>query len=349
MDQDRPEIESGPLQPVRVYPMATVAAWAIVVALVLFFFRPVRYVFLGVLAASSLAAALIPLRDKIPGPRGFRALIAGILPILIALIVFAGLSIVFAQRFQEELSKWPETRQHINDWLLRVSAQFYLSQPLTVKGVALQLVGYFAGGGAALASESASVTGNLVVGLAFLFFGNFYLLFSDRSTLLHPVLKALPPRRRSQIVAAVNDLEPRLRWWAIGAVASMALVGAASAIGYTLIGLDMALPLAAITGLSEIVPTLGPLTSFTVAVLFAATQGVGKVVSVIILYLLIQSMESYIIHPYIMKRAIQMPPVVTLFTLVLWGMILGPAGLLLALPINLVIISFADHLLRRAD
>jgi len=334
---------------VWVSPLATVAVVSILVLVALWFFRPVRFVVLGFLAASALASALRPLRDYIPGPRGFRAIVSGVLPIVIALAILTVLSLVLANRFQEELQVWPETRRHINDWLSRVAVQFNLRQPLTVEGLALEFIQYIGGGGAALATESANIVSNVLIALAFLFFGNIYLLLSDHASLLDPLLRAFPPHRRYQISAAVHDLEPRLRWWVIGAGLSMLIIGTATAIGYTIIGLQMALPLAVLAGLSEIVPTLGPLFAFVVAILFAATQSLTTVVAVAILYLAIQLLESYIIHPIVMKQAVRMPPVVTLFTLVLWGKILGPGGLLLALPINLTVISFADRLLRRSD
>lgn len=334
---------------VWVSPLAPVAVVAILVLVVLWFFRPIRFVVLGFLAASALASALRPLRDYIPGPRGFRAIVCGILPIVVAAALLTLLSLVLANRFQRELAVWPETRQHINDWLSRVSTRLDVAKPLTVEGLTLASIRYVAGGGAALATESANIVSNVLIALAFLFFGNIYLLLSDHSALLHPLLRAFPPHRRYQLAAAVHDLEPRLRWWTIGAGLSMLIIGTATGIGYTLIGLQMALPLALLAGLSEIVPTLGPLFAFVVAILFAATQSPTMAIAVAILYLGIQLLESYIVHPIIMKKAVRMPPVVTLFTLVLWGKILGAGGLLLALPINLTIISFADRLLRRHD
>ena len=55
------------------------------------------------------------------------------------------------------------------------------------------------------------------------------------------------------------------------------------------------------------------------------------------------------LFPLIMRQAVHMPPIVTLFSLVLWGQVFGLAGLLLAIPINLVIWNFASTFLKHDD
>ena len=140
---------------------------------------------------------------------------------------------------------------------------------------------------------------------------------------------------------------PRLRWWVIGTLFSMAVVGVAAWIGYMVVGLEFAIPLALLAGVAEIVPTVGPAAAFLVALLFAATQGTGTLIGVTVVYIIIQLIESYVLVPLVMKKAVKVPPVVTLFTVVLWGKVFGAAGLFLAIPINLVLWSFYDHLVLR--
>jgi predicted PurR-regulated permease PerM len=53
--------------------------------------------------------------------------------------------------------------------------------------------------------------------------------------------------------------------------------------------------------------------------------------------------EDYIVLPLIMRNAVRIAPVVTLFTVVLWGEIFGVPGLMLAIPINLTLWHAAKH------
>jgi predicted PurR-regulated permease PerM len=107
------------------------------------------------------------------------------------------------------------------------------------------------------------------------------------------------------------------------------------------------LPLAIFAGVSEAVPTVGPAVTFVLALLLGATQGVAQVVGATVVYAVVQSLESYVLIPLVMRSAVNLPPVVTLFTIVLWGKIFGIAGLLLAVPIDLIIWGLLDHFVIR--
>ncbi len=337
-------------KPVWVYPLASVAAWGIGVAIVFRFFDTLRFIFLGFLAACCLAAALRPLRDRLPGPPGLRAVMAGLIPLVVTVLILAGISYLLAVRVADQVAHWPETRQEIDRVLANVSWRLHIAPPLTVQSVGDQVSNYFSyGGGANIATATAAKLSYILVALAMLFFGSLYLLSSRWDELETPMLKAFPPRRRQQVNAAIIDIDLRLRWWTIGSAIDMTAVAVITGIAFTIIGLDMAIPLAIVTGAFEIVPTLGPIAAFLIAVVFAATQGVNMIIGVSITYILTHIVESYILVPFVMKRTVYMPPVITLFSVVLWGEIFGPPGLIMALPLNLVLVSFADRLLRRAD
>ena len=148
--------------------------------------------------------------------------------------------------------------------------------------------------------------------------------------------------------AAMTDLEPRYRAWAVGTLTGMGVVFCASSIGYSLIGLKMAIPLALLAGFAEIVPTVGPAIACVIAALFAgATQSGTAAGLVLLVWGCIQALEAYVILPLIMKGAVNVHPAITLFTVVLWGKIFGVAGLMLAIPINLTIWTLLDHLRMR--
>src|SRR5690606_4811736 len=89
-----------------------------------------------------------------------------------------------------------------------------------------------------------STTTNLLtavlLALAFIFFGSIFILIEKEQCFLAPLQKMLPRRRRSELVAMVDDLEPKLRWWQIGTLISMAVVGVLSGVGYSIAGLEFA-------------------------------------------------------------------------------------------------------------
>ena len=338
---------AGPQPSVSVRHLVALLVWAMALALFFYFFKSFRLLFLGVLAAGCLAAALHPLMRYVPGGRAVSAIIVGVAPVVLTVALVIGLSWLLAGPIKREAQRWPEVEQRLNGTLAAWSERSGLKEPLTVDTLLKESGKFVAESGGEVVKTTTGALSGIAMSLVFVFFGSIFLLAEPPGRLLRPLVAPLPARRRDQVRAAFDDLVPRLRWWVIGTLVSMAVVGVAAWIGFLIAGLEFALPMALLAGLAEIVPTVGPAAAFLVALLFAATQGTGTIIGVAVVYLVIQAIESYVIVPLVMKKAVKMPPVVTLFTVVLWGKVFGAGGLFLAIPINLVIWSFYDHLVLR--
>lgn len=345
---DQNDDDGNSTQRVSIRHLLTLFLWAVALAVIFHFFKPFRLLFLGVLAAGCLAATLYPLMRYIPSSRALSAVIVGVAPILVTVGLIVGLSKLLAAPIKQEVERWPQVRENVNGALARWSKTLGLEEPLTIQTL-LEGAGtlFRDGGGTEVISTTAAALSGVAIAIVLLFFGSIYLMAEPPGRLLTPALDAMPPRRARQVRRAFDDLVPRLRWWVIGTLFSMVVVGLAAWAGFALIGLEFAAPLALLAGLAEIVPTVGPAAAFLVALLFASTQGTGILLGVAVTYLIIQVVESYVLVPLVMKKAVKMPPVVTLFTVVLWGKVFGAAGLFLAIPINLVLWSFYDHLVLR--
>jgi predicted PurR-regulated permease PerM len=339
--------EPIPQREVRVRRLMTIFIWGVVIVFFLYFKSALQMILLGFLAAACLTAALRPLRRSIPGPRWFVGPLVGLAPLLLLAGLITLLGWFLAPRIRYELERWPVYHERLNVLLANWSARFGLDEPMTVQSLAGQL-GTFIAGPEFVTMTFAAIVG-LVIALAFIFIGTIYMLAIPPRTLSNPLSKLLPPNRRPQLHGALNDLEPRLRWWVIGTLCSMTTVGVLSFIGFKTIGLEPTVPLSLLAAFSEIVPTIGPTFAFLVALLFAAAQEDSPILGVIIIWGILQTFEAYLITPLVMRQAVKIPPVITLFTVVLWGRIFGIGGLLLAIPINLVIWTVVDHFLIRSN
>jgi predicted PurR-regulated permease PerM len=329
--------------------IVVVLGWSLAAAIAFWFFAPVKFLLLGVLAASAMAALLRPAAQRIPGPRGLAAVVVAVGAVLVAVAVIACIGWFLAEPIQSELANWPQSKEKLNDQLQIWSSKLGVDQPPSVDRIVAQSVNWIAGQGTGLVSGTAAVLVDTVVALAFVFIGSMYILAEPPGHLTEPAIRILSPANQKKLRAALNDLEPRLRGWLRGTLVGMLLVGVAAGIGYKIVGLTIAIPLALFSGVVEIVPTVGPITALIVAVFFAAVQGRSQVVGVIIVYVIVQSLEAYVILPLIMRRAVNVPPIITLFTVVLWGKVFGIAGLLLAIPIDLTIWSLVRHFLMHDD
>lgn len=325
------------------------AAWILVLVVGLYFFEPLSTVLMGVLAACIIACTLRPLMSYIPGPRGMDVAVLSLGLVAVAAVIVFLIAWPFQAPLSDALIKWPETRRDVNEALAKWSADVGLADPPTVEKLMAGAGRYLTGaGGGAIFSQTADMVLGILLSLVFMLIGSIFLLTEPAAALTGPISRLLAPKHRGALKAAFIDLANRFRAWVLGTMTGMSVVFTASVIGYQIIGLRMAVPLALLAGFAEIVPTIGPAIACVIAVLVAAaTQSGAMALGVLIVYAIVQSIEAYVILPMIMRGAVNIHPAVTLFSVVLWGKIFGVPGLMMAIPINLTIWTLLDHFYMR--
>ncbi len=102
--------------------------------------------------------------------------------------------------------------------------------------------------------------------------------------------------------------------------------------------MPLALALGLLAAVLEYIPNIGPTLATIPAVLIALTQGMHQAIYVLMLYLVVQILESYLLTPFILKRAVSLPPALTIAALVLFGVLFGFLGLLFATPLAAVLL-----------
>ncbi|MDB5303258.1 MAG: hypothetical protein JWM97_807 [Phycisphaerales bacterium] len=345
--------------PVWAKPIAALFIWGMAIGLLLYFFGSVKMVLLDFLAACAVAAMLRPIVDRMPGPQWLRGAVVGLgfIVVVAAMLVLVGW--LLSKPIQRQMEQWPQLRQHLDHLLESMGQRFGLPH-LTVGTLIHRFRGFVAGGamgegaasGAGVAtrviSGTAEIASDVGITLALVFVGSLYLLVERRGRLTEPLIQMLPMPRRADLGGFFADMEPQLRWWLIGVLFSMATIGILSWLGYWIVGLQFALPLAIFAGLAEIAPNIGALTATLVAALVAATQSTGVLIGVLVVHSITLFIEAHVIAPLIMRRAVDIPPVITIFSIVFWSEILGFGGLLLAIPLDLVIWTALDRFVRRS-
>lgn len=147
------------------------------------------------------------------------------------------------------------------------------------------------------------------------------------------VVRLAPGSRRERIRDVLGDVHQALRWWLLGKMLAMAIVGALTSIGLAALGVPLAAALGVIAALLTFVPNFGPVISAVPALLLGFVQSPATAGYVALLYLAIQTVESYLITPLIQQRTVSLPPVLTISAQAGMGILFGAAGVLLASPI----------------
>lgn len=304
---------------VRVIVVAVVAAllwfvWAVADVLLLLF---------GALLLAVLFRGLGAALHRASGLSGGLAL--GL--VIIALVVGPGALAWFfggqiAGEFAQLGQSIPELVQEIQDDLQDVAWGRALLDQLDAAGSATHLL-------ARVGRTFGSAIG-IAADLALVFFVALYLAAQPRHY-AKGVLELIPEPRRARIAKLMETLGKALWLWLVGKLASMAAVGALTTAGLLLLDVPAAFALGLIAAFAELVPFFGPLLAAVPALLLAAAgDGSAGPIPVLLLYLAIQQVESYVILPLIQKKVVSLPPALTLAAILAFGVLFGPIGVLLA-------------------
>ena len=116
-------------------------------------------------------------------------------------------------------------------------------------------------------------------------------------------------------------------------------------IGFTIVGVKHAIFFAILCGVLEIIPFVGNLTGTTLTVLMAVSQGgsSGMIIGIIITYMIVQFIQTYILEPLVVGAEVNINPLFTILVLVAGELIWGIAGLVLAIPLLGIVKIICDH------
>jgi predicted PurR-regulated permease PerM len=158
-------------------------------------------------------------------------------------------------------------------------------------------------------------------------------LVAEPNLYVEGVLTLVPRAYRPRALEVVIALGKALRLAIYSQILSAFLVGALTTISLSIIGVDDALALGVIAGFFNFVPTFGAIVSMFVAIIFTLASDSSKLVPVIILYLVIQQLESNVITPRMVRQTLHMPGAVVIITQLTATALFGFLGLLMAVPL----------------
>ena len=164
------------------------------------------------------------------------------------------------------------------------------------------------------------------------------------------VLLALDPDSHRQMVIAVtprparqamNELLTKCRMalggWLTGMTISASTVFVLTWGGLALLKAPLALLSALLCGLLTFVPTIGPTAASLLPLALALTVSPVLMIQVLVLRLILQNLEAFLLTPLLLSRTVNLLPTVALMAQLSLGALLGLPGVLLALPLVVVL------------
>jgi len=186
-----------------------------------------------------------------------------------------------------------------------------------------------------IASTAISIFSNLIS--VFVFFVITFYLLLERKNLEKYLVDAFGQKNKNMAFKIASRLEKRLGSWVGAELFLMLIIGALSYVGYLIIGLNYALPLAIIAGILELVPNVGPTVASIIAALFGLTISPLVAVLAIIWGIVVQQLENNFIVPKVMKQTVGINPLITILLIASGIKLGGIVGAVIAVPLYLVI------------
>lgn len=171
--------------------------------------------------------------------------------------------------------------------------------------------------------------GNLIIALAVGLF-----LAVSPAIYVRGLVKLTPLQRRPRVTQVLQETSSALASWLIAKITAMAVIGGLTTVGLWLIGIDLALVLGLIAALLSFIPNVGPVIALFPALLIALIGGSDQVIYVLVLYIGIQTFESYLLTPLLQQRMVDLPPALIIGMQVLLGFLAGILGVILATPLT---------------
>ena len=285
------------------------------------------------------------------GNRGLSILIS----LLFIGVVFTGLGFALVPAIGAEVRQITDYRLQIADyrtqfvdnefiaWLNGVLGEIDFEKwlsPETIKGAFESLLPSVKG--------LVSGTWEFIAGVFVVFVVFLYVVFIliDYEKINRGAREMIPPKYRELIEGILDDLESGMNRYFRGQSLVAFIVGVMFAIGFKIVGLPMAITIGLFIGVLNLVPylqTVGVVPVVLLCLVKGAEPGESfwwMLLGCFIVFVIVQGIQDLFIVPKIMGKAMGLNPAVILLSLSIWGSLLGIVGMIIALPITTLLISY---------
>ena len=192
---------------------------------------------------------------------------------------------------------------------------------------------------AAVVASAASLLG---LG-AIAFFGAVFMAM-DPARYRDGVLALIPPARRAHYTQVINRLMHSLRRWLVGKLATMGVSGLLTSLGLWALGVDAPFAIGLTGAILCFVPNVGSVIATAIAMLVAYLREPVLALYVAVLYWAVHFLEGVSFGPMIQDEAVDIPPVFGMFAILIFAVLLGPAGVVLSGPLTVIVVVLVQTL-----
>ncbi len=155
-----------------------------------------------------------------------------------------------------------------------------------------------------------------------------------------------PKRYEGYLSNLWKKSKEKVTGWFLMRIIGVVFVGLSSFLAFKSLGVNYPLSLAAVAGIFDFIPIIGPMIAMIVIFMIVSVDSALKAVFVFAAFGIIQLIENGILLPVLAKRIIKIPPIVILAALFIGGKLWGALGAILFIPLVAIMFEFLKDFLK---
>lgn len=291
-------------------------------------FAPVFFSFL-------MALLLLPVATFLEKKAHFKRSLATVTVVILMLLILSGVIFFFSNQLRSFANDWPQLKQqglgafhNTQEW---IASKFNVD--------IRKQMNYINQSAEKLFSTSTAIVGSTLATLSstFIFLG-FTLLFTFfilnyRRVLYTFLISVFGEDDKGRVEEIVEKVKSIIKKYIIGLLTQMLIVSILLIIVLSIIGVKYALLLGFMGGIFNVIPYLGIITALLLSCMVTfATVGGGKVLFVIIAFIVVHAIDSNIIMPLVVGSKVKLNPMMAFVGIIIGEMIWGISGMFLCIP-----------------
>ncbi len=303
--------------------------FAILVSIVLYFGREF---FKLISFAGLLSMLMTPVSNRLENLR-FSRLFSSLISVLIIAIVFSGVLLLLAAQIGNIGKELPVILLRFEEIKTEIQSWINDSLGVTTEQLRVHTSDAFNNAGSFLTGMIKSTVN--FIGSVFLVLVFIFLFLMQRNKYEDFVVMLYKEEKRNEAREMIDKISRVAQQYLTGRLIAALIMGALFLIGFLLIGLKNAVVLSLIVSIMTIIPYVGGLIGGLVPFFISFIEGsFNQSLLVVVIILIVNTIDHYVIEPYIVGGSVNISPFFTIFALILGSVIWGISGIILFLPLS---------------
>ncbi|MBI2648007.1 MAG: AI-2E family transporter [Candidatus Wildermuthbacteria bacterium] len=247
--------------------------------------------------------------------------------------------------FASEIQRFSQLLPHYLETLAPVLSRLGVEMFSDVQGFINVVAGNVSEAGKSLFNAVATLFGGLFAAV-FIVSVAIFISLEDRS-IERAILLLFPKRMETFALGLWERAQKKVSGWFLSRLLASLFVGLATYVVLVLFNVGYPLSLGILSGISNIIPIVGPLLVGSVIGGIVALESATKALLVLVALVLIQQIENNIVTPMITKKLVGMSPVLVLISMAAGGQLWGIMGAIFTLPLAAVLFEFLQDILKK--